>query len=389
MEMKQCADFLNSASEEVLGVSDLVKEDLSNVADIGTAVFNANSFDHYVKALVDRIGKTVFVTRKYRGRVPSVVMDGFEFGAVLCKLQCELPEATENESWELEAGTSYDPNVFTPPVVTTHFWNKRCTFQVKLSITSKQFLTGVSNANEANAFIAMIYNAIDNSMTIKMDALIMKAIANMIGETVYDDFGANAITGGSHVKAVNALYLYNQFVGADNAISADEMCKTPEFIRFTVNLMTMYKDRLASESTLFNIDGKARFTPDDRLHFVVLSEFASGAKAYLQSDTYHKELVALPDHEIVPYWQGSGQSYSFTDTGKIYVTTDSGHDVTVTGILGVMFDSDAVAVMNVDRRTTSMFNPRAEFTNVWYKMDGQYVNSCQENFVVFYGAVAS
>ena len=388
MEMKQIYGIINDVTSEVLGDSVLLKEDLSNIVDIGTAVFDNNSFDKYVRSLVDHIGRVVFVDRKYRGRVPSVLMEGWEWGSVLEKVQCELPQATENESWELTAGTSYDPNVFTPPEITAHFYNKRVTFEIPISIVEKQFRSAFSNASQGASFVAMIFNAIENSMTIKLDALIMRAIANMIGETVYADFGANAITGGSHVKAVNVLYLYNDFVGVDNAITADQMCKTPEFIRFAVNLMSMYKDRLASESTLFNVDGKARFTPADRLHFVVLSEFDAGAKAYLQSDTYHDELVALPDHEVVPYWQGSGTGFAFTDTAKVYITTASGHDETVTGVLGVMFDTDAVAVTNFDRRATSNYNPKGEFTNTWFKMDAGYLNSLQENFVVFYGAVA-
>lgn len=388
MNMVQAYGIINDVTKEVLGESVLLKEDMSNIVDIGTAVFNTDSFDHYTKSLIDHIGRVVFVDRKYRGRVPSILMEGWEFGACLQKVSCELPDATENESWELEAGTSYDENIFTPPVISNRFYQKRITFEVPISITEVQFKSAFSNASEASSFIAMIYTAVENTMTIKLDALIMRAIANMIGETVYDDFGANAITGGTHVKAVNVLYLYNQFVGSDNAITADEMCKTPEFIRFAINLMTMYKDRMASESTLFNVDGKARFTPEDRLHFVVLSEFASGAKAYLQSDTYHEELVSLPKHEVVPYWQGSGTGFAFTDTSKVYITTASGHDETVTGVLGVMFDSDACAVTNMNRRTTSKYNAKGEFTNLWYKMDAGYLNSLQENFVVFYGASA-
>ena len=388
MEMKQIAGLTNTVSQEVLGESALVKEDLSNIVDIGTAVFDNNSFDKFVRSLVDHVGRMVFVDRVYRGRVPSVIRDGWEYGAVLEKLACELPDAQENESWELESGASYDPNVFIAPVITAHFYNKKVTFEVQLSIVERQFKSAMSTGSQAASFIAMIYNAIENAMTIKLDALIMRAICNMIGETVYDDFGANAITGGSHVKAVNVLYLYNQTVDAGDALTAANCMQSPAFLRFASNLMKMYKDRLAVESTLFNIDGKARFTPADRLHFVVLSEFAAGVESYLQSDTFHDEMVALPAYESVPFWQGSGTGYAFTDTGKVYISTASGHDETVTGVLGVMFDSDAVAVCNMDRRTTSNYNPKGEFTNNWFKMDCQYLNSLQENFVVFFAAAA-
>lgn len=388
MEMKQIYEIINTVSQEVLGEAALVQEDLGNIVDIGTAVFDNNSFDKYVRSLVDHIGRVVFVDRVYRGRVPSIVRDGWEYGAVLEKLACKLPEAQENESWELQSGTSYDPNVFIAPVVTAHFYNKKVTFEIQISIVERQFKSAFSSGSQAASFIAMIFNAIENSMTIKLDALIMRTICNMIGETVYDDFGANAITGGSGVKAVNVLYLYNQTVAEADALTAANCMQSPAFLRFASNLMKMYKDRLAVESTLFNIDGEPRFTPADRLHFVVLSEFAAGVESYLQSDTFHDEMVALPEYESVPFWQGSGTGYAFTDTGKVYVTTASNHAETVTGVLGVMFDSDAAAVCNMDRRTTSQYNAKGEFTNNFFKMDCQYLNSLQENFVVFFAAAA-
>jgi len=388
MEMKQIYQIVNTVSQEVLGESALVQEDLGNIVDIGTAVFDNNSFDKFVRSLVDHIGRVVFVDRVYRGRVPSIVRDGWEYGAVLEKLACKLPEAQENESWELQSGTSYDPNVFIAPVVTAHFYNKKVTFEIQISIVERQFRSAFSSGSQAASFIAMIFNAIENSMTIKLDALIMRTICNMIGETVYDDFGANAITGGTGVKAVNVLKLYNDTVAEADALTAANCMQSPAFLRFASNLMKMYKDRLAVESTLFNIDGEPRFTPADRLHFVVLSEFAAGVESYLQSDTFHDEMVALPEYESVPFWQGSGTGYAFTDTGKVYVTTASNHAVTVTGVLGVMFDSDAAAVCNMDRRTTSQYNAKGEFTNNFFKMDCQYLNSLQENFVVFFAAAA-
>lgn len=388
MEKKQIYGIINTVSQEVLGESVLVQEDLGNIVDIGTAVFDNNSFDKFVRSLVDHIGRVVFVDRVYRGRVPSIVRDGWEYGAVLEKLACKLPEAQENESWELQSGTSYDPNVFIAPVVTAHFYNKKVTFEIQISIVERQFRSAFSSGSQAASFIAMIFNAIENSMTIKLDALIMRTICNMIGETVYDDFGANAITGGTGVKAVNVLYLYNQTVDPSDALTAANCMQSPAFLRFASNLMKMYKDRLAVESTLFNIDGEPRFTPADRLHFVVLSEFAAGVESYLQSDTFHDEMVALPEYESVPFWQGSGTGYAFTDTGKVYVTTASNHAETVTGVLGVMFDSDAAAVCNMDRRTTSQYNAKGEFTNNFFKMDCQYLNSLQENFVVFFAAAA-
>ena len=387
MEVKQIYTLVNSATAESIGSSVVVSEDLSNLVDVGTEIFNANAVDNYVRSLVNHIGRVIFVDRVYRGTAPSVLMDGWEFGSVLEKITAEMPAATENETWELEDQTSYDPNIFYAPKVSAKFFNKRVTFEIPVSFTEKQVKESFSNAAQLNGFISMLYNAVEKSMTVKIDGLIMRTINNMIGETVHDDFGSSSISSTSGVKAVNLLYLYNNGINAGNTpITAAAALTTPAFIRFAAYTMGLYKDRLSRLSTLFNVGGKDRFTPDDVLHFITLSEFQRAADVYLQSDTYNDEFTRLPNAETVPYWQGSGTGYAFTDTGKVYITTASGDAVTVTGILGVMFDRDALGVTNLDRRVTTNYNPKAEFYSNWYKFDAGYFNDLNENFVVFFAA---
>ena len=387
MEHSQIYTLANTATGEALGQSNVLKEDLSNLVDVGTSVINANAVDNYVRSLVNLVGRMIFVDRAYRGNVPSVLMDGWEFGSVLEKIAADLPEATENESWLLNDQQSYDPNVFYCPTVTAKFFNKRVTFEIPRSFTERQAKESFNNAAQLNGFISMLYTAVENSMTVKVDELIMRTINNMIGETVHDDFGSNSISGASHVKAVNLLYLYNNGPNAGGTpITAAAALTTPAFIRFAAYHMGLYKSRLSKMSTLFNAGGKERFTPADRLHFVTLADFQQAADVYLQSDTYHDEFTRLPAAETVPYWQGSGTGYAFTDTGKVYITTASGDDVTVTGVLGVMFDRDALGVSNLDRRVTTNYNPKAEFYTNWYKFDAGFFNDLNENFVVFFAA---
>lgn len=390
MEVKQIAELINSVTSEVIGEEALQTEDLSNIVDIGNSVFNANAVDNYVRSLVDHIGKVVFVNRPYSGRVPSVLMDGWEFGSVLEKVtMSELPAATENESWELTDGASYDPNVFYKPKVEAKFYNKRVTFEVPISITERQVKSAFSNAEQLNAFISMIYSAVDKSMTVKLDSLVMRTINNMIGETLASDYVADPSTGydfsaGSGVKAVNLLYKYNnQF---NKSITADDAMTDPEFIRYASREMGLYSNRLGTLSTLFNIGGKDRFTSADMLHVVLLNDFAKSADSYLQSDTYHDEFTRLPKAEVVPFWQGSGTSYSFADVSKIDIKTVSEAEISLSGIIGVMFDRDALGVSNLDRRTTTNYNPKGEFYNNWFKMDAGYFNDMNENFIVFFVA---
>lgn len=384
MEVKQIYDIINSITSEELGLETVLSEDLSNIVDIGTEIFKATDVDNYVKSLVDHIGRVIFVNRPYSGSVPSVLMDGWEYGSVLEKITAEIPDATENESWELVDGASYDPNIFYKPVVSAKFFNKRVTFEVPMSFTEKQVKESFSSAEQLNGFMSMLYNAVDKSMTIKVDALVMRTINNMVGETVYADYGSSAISSKSGVKAINLLYLYNQKFS--KSLTANDALTDPDFIRYASYQMGVYASRLSKISTLFNIGGKDRFTPSDLLHVVMLSDFRKSANVYLQSDVFHNELVALPNAEEIPYWQGSGTSYAFSDISEIKITTASEHSVDVTGVLCVMFDRDALGVTNLDRRVTTNYNPKAEFFSNWYKFDAGYFNDTNEQFIVFFVA---
>lgn len=389
MEVKQIYALMNNVSQEVLGTTDLVKEDLTGIVDMGTEVFNQNAIDNYVKSLVNHIGKVVFVNRPYSGKVPSVLMDAWEFGSVMEKISADIPQAEENDTWNLADGQEYKQDVFHKPTVTAKFFNSKVTFEVPVSITERQVKESFSSAAQLNGFLSMIYNAVDKSMTIKTDALIMRTINNMVAETLDADKAAFTDTEktvdysiASTVRCVNLLKLYNAAKGAQ--LTAATAILDPDFIRFAAYQMGLYADRLGSISTLFNVGGKERFTPKDALHTVLLSDFAKAAQAYLYADTYHNEQVLLPKAETVPSWQATGKDYAFANVSKIDVKSASGAAISVGGVLGVMFDRDALGVTNSDKRVTTNYNAKAEFFNNYYKFDAAYFNDTNENFVVFF-----
>lgn len=386
MEVKQVYELVNTITSEVLGKEDIVNEDLSNVVDVGEEIFNANAVDNYVRKLVDHIGRVIFVNRPYSGATPSLLMDGWEYGSVLEKIQADLPEATENETWELTNGTSYDPNIFYQPSVSAEFFNKRVTFEVPMSFTEKQVKESFSNAEQLNGFVSMLQNSVERAMTVKIDGLIMRTINNAIASTVYSDYGSDALNTKSGIKAVNLLKLYNDKFTKE--LTATAAITDPEFIRYASYEIGLYRDRLARMSTLFNIGGKERFTPKDLQHLVLLSDFEKSAGVYLYDNNgqFNTGNIKLPEADIIPYWQGSGKTYDFDSISTINVTTANNNNVTVTGVIGVLFDRDAMGVTNLDRRVTTNYNPKAEFYNNWYKFDCGTFNSQNEQVVVFFVA---
>lgn len=384
MEVKQIYNIVNDITKEVTGKEALLNEDLTNIVDVGKEIFNANVVDNYVKKLVDKVGRVVFVNRPYSGSAPSVLMDSWEFGSVLQKIRMDLPNATENESWELEDGTSYDVNIFYKPKISNKFFNSKTSFEIPMSFTEKQVKESFNSAIELNGFISMIYSTIDKSMTVKLDSLIMRTINNFTAETIHNGVG-NTYSNTS-ARAINLLKEYNTSKGLTgvNVLKASNALTNKDFIQFAVYKIGLTKDRLNKMSTIFNIGGTEKFTPNDLLHFVVLSDFANATSAYLEADTYHNELNKLPKYETVAFWQGSGTNYEFSSTSKIDVKTSEANTVTVDGIVAVMFDRDALGVQNPDRRTTSNYNSKAEFYNNWFKADASYFNDFNENFVVFF-----
>lgn len=387
MLVTQVYSILNTITSEMLGDSVIVNEDLSNVVDVGKAFENLdNGYDNYVRKLNDHIGRMVFVDRVYSGRAPSVMMDGWEFGSIMEKVRAALPEASENESWELENGASYDPNIFYKPSVSVKFFNKRITFEIPVSITEKQVKSSFSNATQLNAFYSMIQTSIANSMTVKLDSLIMRTINTAIAETLYDAFPGGVYSGGSSLRAVNLLYLYNQKVGAGNAITAADAYTNADFLRFASYTIKNYIGYMHDMSTLFNVGGTEKFTPDDHMKIVMLNQFKNGAEVYLYDglNQFKDDSIRFPQVDGVSYWQGSGTDLALTSVSAINVATPSGHTVSTSGILACIFDRDTLGVSNVDRRVTTNYNPKAEFWNEWHKYDAGYFLDLDENFVVFF-----
>ena len=375
MKVTQIKDLVNNSLKEVNGSSTLLKEDLSNVVDIGKELLNNDDVDNFVKKLVDRVGKTVFNDRLYQGSAPSVLMDAWEYGSVVEKIDSDLPKVEENDSWKLEDGKSYDQDIFYQPKVSAKFFNSKVTFDIPMSFTKMQVESAFSSPSELNGFISMLMIKTQNAMTVNLDGLIMKTINN---------FTASVINAKKGMQVVNLLDLYNKT--AQTKVTVDNALTSPDFIKFANLMINTYRDRLTKMSTLFNQAGLNKFTPVDNQHLVILSDLASASKVYLESDTYNQDNVKISNYDTVPYWQGSGTTYNFKDTSKIDVAIKDGtqtKEVIQSGILGVLFDTSALGVSCQNPRTTTAVNARAEFYTNFNKYDAMYYNDLNENFIVF------
>ena len=375
MKVTQIAELVNGITEQVLGKSaELTAENLKNIVDVGTQLTDSANIDNYVKTLADRIGKVIFVDRPYSGSAPALLYDAWDYGSILEKISAEMPVATTNETWELTDGQDYSQDVFHKPVVSAKFFNKKVTFECEQSYTERQV---------KSAFIS----SVEKSMTIKIDGLISRTINNMIGETVHADF--STVTDGDYsksdsVRCVNLLKQYNSIANA--TLTVQNCMFNADFLRYAAFVIKSYTDRIKRISTLFNVGGKDRFTPTDKQMLILNSDFAAFEDVYLSSDVYHNEIVKIPNYSTVPFWQSSGKTFNRDITTAIDVTLNDGTNIAFGGIVGVLFDHDALGVTCSDRRVNTYYNAKAEFYNNFYKFDSSYFNDLNENFVVFFVA---
>lgn len=372
MKVTQIADILNTINAETIGESAVVKEDLTNIVDVGRKVLGVVDIENYTKSLIDRIGRVVFWDRTYISTAPKILVDSWTFGSIMEKIRCELPDVEENPSWKLTKGQSYDPFVFNPPSVKAKFFNGKTTFEIPISFVEEQIKSAFTSASEMSRFFAMIENRVIMKMTLCTDSMIMRTINNLIAEK----FAANN-------NVINLLADYNTKMGT--TLTAAKALSDKEFLRYACKQINLYSDYLTRASVLFNDKGYVTFTPKENQKIVMLSEFDKSAEVYLYSDTYHNSFVKLDGYTTVPYWQGSGtdDKFDFDEISKISVKTASGTDIEKTGIIGVIFDENACAVCNENPRTTSQYNAKGEFINYFHKWDCSYINDTNENCIVF------
>lgn len=405
MKVTQIAATLNDINKEMIGTEAIdVAEDLSNIVDCGKEVLdftgqNNENFDNYMKKLIDQVGRVVFVDRTYTSQAPNILKDSWEYGSIMMKVRAELMNAQDNSTWSLGSianGTGLsndvdassnpivpsrlDPFVLNKPDVNAKFYNKKVTYEVPISLAQYQLKEAFRSASDMSRFFSMIENRIRTKRILCTDALIMATLRNLIG---------NKIAKGT---AINVLPLYNATV--TTPIDAEHFFTNGDAIRFTNKLIALYKKYMREASTLYNEGDYVTFTPEDRLKAVFLSEYVKDAEIYLYSDTFHNEFDRLSGYSEVGYWQGTGTTPNDLDSRStiagIFTTPEEGTvSAGADGVIAVLFDEQAAAVCCENDRVTSIYNPRGEYTNYFYKWDANYMNDLEENVVVFYVSQAN
>lgn len=259
------------------------------------------------------------------------------------------------------------------PNVSTKYWNKRVTYETKVSYGYEQVKSSFTNPATMNAFFANIENRIQSAMAFYNTSLAKRTVNNLIAQKIH-----------SKNNVVNLLTDYNTAYTA--TLTAEKALTDKNFLRYAATQIQIYRDYITEMSMLYNDTSYVTFTPYEYQHLTLLSQFDKAMITNMQADTFHDDLVKVGTYDTVPWWQGSGTSdnVAFSEASKIDVTIEGSETaVTQDGVVGVLFDRDAAMVCCENYRVTSFYNPSNETTKFYYKWDAMYMNDTAENCVVF------
>ena len=382
--INQIYSLVNDAAAQVLGTAAPKANTTTGLVDLGSALTDKQLVDHFYHELVNRIYRTRYMVRSKARKDRKVLRDTTEYGAYTQRVYYELPEAVANQTYtipQLDGGGNIDTYNQANPysinqtvAISSMIFGTKGTWSIEVIRPVEQIKMAFLSASEMACFIDGIYITIDNAMKVQEEAIEAAAINTGI---------AQAVAAG---RGRNVLGEYNILHSGSPLASVEAANESADFHRYVVREILKTKSQLNDMSVKFNAAGYATYTSDDNMVIELLNEFASNNAIYLQSDTFHNELVSLKNYDTVNYWQALGDT-KFGDTSKIMVTNsgiNSGNAVTVNGVIANIRDIEAVAAHFDNIRRYEKFNERSEVMIDMLKADRGYAVDDHMNNVVFY-----
>ena len=384
--VKQISNIVNDSVKDALGKNASAAQlDSSDIVSLGKAIASYEAYDGFYKALVNRIARTVYFVRTYKGKTRSVLRDEHEYGAFIQKVYYQMPDAVDNPTWNIpnsadkyKQASPYD--VEGTVAVSSLIFGGKGTWSIEVVRPIEQIKSAFISSAEMSAFIDGIYLSIENSFKLHEERLVALAVNTSMADCLSGGVSRNLL------KEYNTLH-------ADATLTVEQALTSADFLKYASMEINRVIDNMGVMSTVYNKAGYNTFTSKDKLVVEMLSHFAAASDMYLQADTFHNELVKLPNFEKIPFWQSSGKKFDFADCSSINIKhgdfvseANSTGVVNKSGIICFVHDVENVACYFGHRRTWELVNPRSEVIIHGEKAEKGYAVDNHANAVVFYMA---
>ena len=310
-------------------------------------------------ALANRIIKTTYFVSVYGQRQRSVLRDEHEFGAFVQKVYYKMPDLVENPEYKIPQApvapaTEYTYNQSSPYDVNTSIevsvsiYGGQGTLALEFIRPVDQIRTAFLSNSEMIRFIDGLYVAAENKIKLAEEEMTDMAVNTAMAFDINAGLVRNLLT------EYNALLP----VGTD-PLTADAAMRDADFLRYSAMEIKQAIDFMGEMSVVYNAEGYETFTDRENLVVEMLSMFNAFSEVYLQSDTFHKELVELPRFEPVPRWQRLKNSVkqSFSDVSSFSIKNGE-LEVAQSGVICFIHDVEHVAAYFGHRRTWEKYNER-------------------------------
>lgn len=358
---------VNDIAQQATGRKDIAVTNTASFVDLGNNILNsADATEGFLNALTVRIARTYFTFRPYTSSLIDLVMSTFEWGAVVQKIDAEVPDFVQDETYELEDGKSVDMYVVRKPTASQKLFIKRATYSNFMTIQRKWLQDAFLSEGDFARFVNMITGKMRTKLEFALENLARLTIANFI---------ANA---GESQKR-HLVSEYNAATGS--TLNATTAGFDKDFLAFAVGEMELGSKRMRTLSTSYNKEGVERHTPQGEQKFLVYDGFQTRLQTTLQYQAFHDELVRLREFIEVPYWQAESNRTSISVT----VEGEEGSEtVTQNNIIGFIFDRYALGTFRKEEETlTTPLNARGRYYNIFHHAEQLWFNDLSENGLVF------
>lgn len=374
----QIYSLLNTVAGMALGKAAVSVVNTEGLVSLGETVLSTtDNTSAFYSALSSVIGRTYSAYRALPEVRNGLMRTPLEFGGILRKLDIStIARNIANDSWDNSASiTETIKNDSTAAVC--HYYSDRGTFEIETKVIyDYQLKAAFTDESSMAAFIDMIFQDMYNGMELDIRNCENLTISTAIAMASRYELTTNC--------CINILYQYNQ--AFSKTLQAEDALRDADFLRYAAAEIKKHKKFMEDPSALYNVAGYEKWTPDSECNILVYEEFAANTATYLQSSTFHDEMVKLPRYREKSFWQGAGDGTSASRTQVLIERGATGYEVdtAVNGVIACMYDTETMGIMIDYVRTKSDYKPRYEHTEYYHKADWASYVAPGQQICVFY-----
>ena len=378
--------LLSSIYSQATGTAAITPTDLSDFVSIGQKTLSVG-YDPLLQAISQVLSRTIFSIRPYGEKFGGLLATGGRWGNHVRKLKIADQDWEEDGRFYEAAADFWDDGdaadqwiIKKPAPLQLNFYGQNV-FGDHVTIFADQLDVAFSGPEELLQFTSMIMTNMSNRLAKARESMARAGLCNFIA-------GKN-IMGTGHV--IYLLDVYNALKGTSlDATTVRYAANWADFSRWLAGYIMTLSDMMTEYTNLFqqNVTGYVinQHTPKERQKLYMLAGEMNSMITEVLSTTYHDQLAEIGDYEAVNFWQSPGAPDEIKVTPSYLANTGSitvGAAQTMSNVLGVLFDEEAVMTQQVNERNLmTPMNARGAYSNYWIHASQRYLNDFTEKGIV-------